>query len=283
MTRPEPANRTQYWSDTTTPGVSLLHADFRTMNFRPHSHDAYVAVVTEIGGSVIRSRGDEFEVQDRLLMIFNPDEPHEGWLGGSGRWRYRSLYISKSATDLVAESLGLDRIPRFLSNGIADQELCSAFLDMHRVLETGEDPGHTRESFLNAFCTLFRRHGDLRRPQADVPADSTLLSRAVAQMEERYSEKLLLDDLAAEIGLTAFQLIALFKRCTGLTPHAYLVQIRLRAACRMLREGTSIAETSFATGFYDQAAMTNQFRKTFAITPLQYTRAWARSHHTVRN
>jgi AraC-like DNA-binding protein len=277
MSRPEPANRTTYWSNQATPGVSLLRADFRTMNFRPHSHDAYVVAVTETGGSVIRSRGDEFEVKDNLLMVFNPDEPHEGWLGGSERWRYRSLYISKSATDLVAASLGIERIPRFLTNGVADKDLCGEFLRMHQVLQADEDPSLLRESFLNAFCTLFRRHGDHRKSPEDMPADQTLLARAISLMEARYAEKLLLDELSAEIGLTSFQLIVLFKRCTGLTPHTYLIQVRLRTACRLLREGTSIAETSFASGFYDQAAMTNQFRRTFAITPMQYARAWAQS------
>jgi AraC-like DNA-binding protein len=42
----------------------------------------------------------------------------------------------------------------------------------------------------------------------------------------------------------------------------------------MLRQGTAIAETSVATGFFDQSAMTNQFRRYFAITPMQYLAAW---------
>jgi AraC-like DNA-binding protein len=274
MARDGSPNQTHYWSSRATPGVSLLHADFKTMNFRPHTHDSYVIAVTEVGGSVIRSRGDEFEVSDQLLMVFNPDEPHEGWLGTSDRWRYRSLYVSKSATDLIAECLELDRIPRFNSNGFADRQLCRAFLTMHRLLGSKSDAGKLRESFLDSFCALFERHSDKRNSRDRLRADHALLKKAIAIMEDNYGDKLLLDDLGAAVDLTPFQLITLYKRCTGLTPHSYLVQIRLRNACRMLRRGVSIAEASFASGFYDQAAMTNQFKRTFAITPMQYALAW---------
>jgi AraC-like DNA-binding protein len=274
MPRADLTNSTHYWSDRVTPGLSLLCADFKSMNFRPHSHDAYVIAVTESGGSVIRSRGEEFEVGGHLLMVFTPDEPHEGWLGGSSRWRYRSLYASKSATDLVAQSLNLDRPPRFINNGVANPELTRKFLRMHRELEAGTDSFLLRESFLEAFCMLFQSHGEIGSRASEDLNDKILLRRAIAIIEERYSEKLLLDDLGAGAGLTSFQLIALFKRGTGLTPHTYLVQVRLRAACRMLRRGTSIAETSVATGFFDQSAMTNQFKRYFAITPMQYWVAW---------
>jgi len=45
------------------------------------------------------------------------------------------------------------------------------------------------------------------------------------------------------------QLIGLFKRTTGLTPHAYLTQIRLGIACRHLRRGLPIAEVAAVAGF----------------------------------
>ena len=35
--------------------------------------------------------------------------------------------------------------------------------------------------------------------------------------------------MGRRVGLTPFQLIGLFKRGTGLTPHAYLTQLRLQA------------------------------------------------------
>jgi AraC-like DNA-binding protein len=68
-------------------------------------------------------------------------------------------------------------------------------------------------------------------------------------------------------------LIGLFKRCLGLTPHAYLTQVRLGRACHYLRRGMPIAHVAAATGFYDQSALTRQFKRCYGITPLQFAKA----------
>jgi AraC-like DNA-binding protein len=95
-------------------------------------------------------------------------------------------------------------------------------------------------------------------------------------MQARHDEELRLDDLAGAVGLTTFQLIGLFKRTTGLTPHSCLTQIRLNAACRRLRRGSSIAEAAALSGFYDQSALTRHFKRCYAITPRQFASAASR-------
>ncbi|HKF72799.1 MAG TPA: helix-turn-helix transcriptional regulator, partial [Stellaceae bacterium] len=66
-----------------------------------------------------------------------------------------------------------------------------------------------------------------------------------------------------------------FRRTTGLTPHAYLMQVRLGAACRGLRRGLPIADVAAASGFYDQSALTRHFKRCYGITPRQFARAAA--------
>ena len=92
-------------------------------------------------------------------------------------------------------------------------------------------------------------------------------------VRERCAEHLTLADLAAAAGTTQFQLIGLFRRGTGLTPHAYLTQVRLGEACRLLRRGVPIADAAIAAGFYDQSALTRHFKRCYGMTPLQYVHA----------
>jgi AraC-like DNA-binding protein len=86
-------------------------------------------------------------------------------------------------------------------------------------------------------------------------------------------ENLGLGELAEVAGLTKFQLIGLFKRTVGLTPHAYLIQIRLNAACRLLRRGFPLAESALAAGFCDQSALSRHFKRCYGITPAQFASA----------
>ena len=273
MARTDLRNRTQYWWDRHVPGLSLLQADFTTHQYPPHSHEAFVIAVTETGGSVIKSRGQVEEAHASRLFVFNPAEPHAGWMGRSRRWRYRSLYLERAAIAELAHGLGIEEVPYFTRNLFADADLVEGFLALHRGLEAGRDVFRERELLVGTFGTLFRRHGSGGGRIAPAPGDSARFRKAVALMAARHGEPLRLEAVAAEVDLSVFQLIGLFKRMAGLTPHAYLIQLRLDAACRDLRRGQPPAEVAASAGFYDQSALNRNFKRIYGITPLQFARA----------
>jgi AraC-like DNA-binding protein len=273
MARIDPRNVAQYWWDRHTSGLSLLRADFTTHEYPPHSHDAFVVAVTETGGSVIKSRGRVEQAHESTLFVFNPAEPHAGWMGRSHRWLYRSLYLTRPAIDAVARGLGIEQVPYFTRNMFGDADLIAGFLALHRALENGRDVFRERQLLIDTFGVLFKRHGSGGGCIEPAPRDRALLDRAMALMAARYDEALRLEELAGAVGLTTFQLIGLFKRTIGLTPHSYLTQIRLNAACRRLRQGRPIAETASLAGFYDQSALTKHFKRCYGITPRQFASA----------
>jgi AraC-like DNA-binding protein len=275
VARIDPRNSTQYWWDRHLPGLSLLCADFTSHDYPPHTHDALVVAVTEQGGSAVKSRGQVEEANAGTLFVFNPAEPHAGWMGRSERWQYRGLYLTRAALDRVADGLGLPEVPYFLRNTFADRDLIAAFHAMHCALEEGRDVFLERELLVESFGALFQRHGSGGRRIDDAPRDRALLARVRERMRADYSMDLRLEDLAGSVGLTTFQLIGLFKRTVGLTPHAYLTQVRLAMACRALRHRGVPAEVATAVGFYDQSALNKHFKRCYGITPLQFARAAA--------
>ena len=275
MARRDLRNFTQYWWDRHLPGLSLLCADFTTHEYPPHTHDALVVAVTERGGSVIRSRGRVDEAHPSTLFVFNPAEPHAGWMGWSKHWRYRSMYLTQAALDQVAKGLGVESVPYFTRNLFCDADLIEGFQAVHRALEEERDLFYERELLIGSFGELFRRHGSGRDRIKAAPRDRVLFARAAERMRAEYDTELRLEDLAQYVGLTTFQLIGLFKRTVGLTPHAYLTQIRLGMACRHLRRSLALAEVATAVGFYDQSALNKHFKRCYGITPLQFARAAA--------
>ena len=275
MARHDPHNRTVYWNDRHIPGLSLMCADFTTHSYPPHVHEAFVVAVTEDGGAEVKSRGQVGQAHAACLFAFNPAEPHSGWMGASPRWRYRGFYLPQRAIHALAAGLGIERIPYFTRNDFADPDLIAAFLSLHRRLQADDDPLEGREALLSAFGMLFDRHGSGGERAEAAPADRVLFERIRREMTERAAEPLTLDQLGLRFGLTEFQLIGLFNRVAGITPHAYLTQIRLNAACRMLKQQKAIADVALASGFYDQSALTKHFKRCYGITPLQFAKAAA--------
>lgn len=273
MPRSDPHNVTRFWVDPALPGLSLMRAEFTTHEFPQHVHEAFVVAVTERGGSVVKSRGTIEQASHGALFAFNPGEPHAGWMGRSTSWTYRSFYLAKPAMERLAVALDIAHLPCFTRNMFTDPDLIADFLAIHAAHDRARQPDSQRDELMSAFGRLFIRHGSGGSRIAGPPADDELLRRAVEIMRQRYTEPLQLRDVASALQLTTFQLIGLFKRRLGLTPHAYLTQMRLNAACRLLKRAWAPAEAAAASGFYDQSAMCKHFKRCYAITPAQFARA----------
>ncbi len=273
MARRDTGNRTTYWQSRRIPGMSLLRADFTAHDYGPHTHDAFVIAFTEAGGAEISSRGIAEKVGPSTLFVSNPEERQSARMGENERWLYRAFYLTRPAIDSVVHRLGIEAAPYFMQNMLNDIEVIDRFGRLHRALEAERDDLCADELVVDAFGTLFQRYGSGGSCPERAPQSRAILGRVVELMQTRYSENLSLDDLARFAGLTGFQLIGLFKRTVGLTPHAYLIHLRLNAACRHLKRGYPLAESALAAGFCDQSALTKHFRRCYGITPLQFAAA----------
>ncbi|WP_255542305.1 helix-turn-helix domain-containing protein [Azospirillum sp. INR13] len=79
-----------------------------------------------------------------------------------------------------------------------------------------------------------------------------------------------LDELSAAAGVDRFRLNRAFRAAFGLSPHAYLVRLRLRAARRRLADGEAPALVAAEVGFADQSHLGRWFRRAYGMTPAAY-------------
>jgi AraC-like DNA-binding protein len=63
-----------------------------------------------------------------------------------------------------------------------------------------------------------------------------------------------------------------FRAETGLPPHAYLNQVRVRQARALLASGMAPAQVAATTGFADQAHLTRHFKRVVGVPPGAYQR-----------
>ncbi|HEY8575271.1 MAG TPA: AraC family transcriptional regulator [Devosia sp.] len=87
-------------------------------------------------------------------------------------------------------------------------------------------------------------------------------------------ETVLLQDLAALVGLSPSYFNAAFKASTGLTPHQWQMRSRINwVKDRLIEQNASLSAIANAAGFADQAHMTRVFKRSSGQTPA----AWLRS------
>jgi AraC family transcriptional regulator len=73
--------------------------------------------------------------------------------------------------------------------------------------------------------------------------------------------------LAAIAGRSPFHFIRVFTRSVGVTPHRYVVRLRLQRAIELVRDGQSgLAEIAAATGFADQSHLSRWVRRVHGVS-----------------
>src|SRR5437773_5130952 len=88
MARRDTGNRTTYWQNKVIAGMRLLRADFISIQFSPHTHDAFVIAVTEAGRRRNLQPGHRGEGRHRDLVRL---QSGRGPIGTDGRWRAVAL------------------------------------------------------------------------------------------------------------------------------------------------------------------------------------------------
>jgi len=127
---------------------------------------------------------------------------------------------------------------------------------------------------------LLREHINVRRSDEMELSRAGLvdrrLRRAVEFMHDNCGRELSLSEIAAAAYLSEFHFARLFKKITGLTPHAYLAGLRIERARRLLAESDmAIVEVGAMVGYASQSHFTKVFREATGMTPRAFRQALA--------
>ena len=94
---------------------------------------------------------------------------------------------------------------------------------------------------------------------------------AVNHIQAHFSERVSIEELASQIGISRGYLTRLVKDITGMSPKQYLINVRMVAAADYLKEGAmSIGEIAEACGYEDPLALSKAFRRHYGISPTEY-------------
>ena len=89
-------------------------------------------------------------------------------------------------------------------------------------------------------------------------------------LHERSDETIRITDLARELGVHPTHAVRAFRSHFGMTPGEYLRRIRVERACRLLRDGMSIADAAVSAGFAHQAHFSRLLKRYERVTPRQW-------------
>jgi len=228
-----------------------------------HEHElAYVTIV--LYGEYLEGDHGKLDELRPFTAVFNPvGVAHSTVIGPAGAVFFTITFSTENLREL---GLGLPTETSFdrgagtlLWPGL---RLFSAFKNQSAeslILE-----GHMFE-LLGAIAQLDR---------SSEKAPPRWLSRVKDRLQEEFSKRLRMRDLAREAGVHPVHLARAFRRFENRTPGEYQQQLQLRAACELLRNPEwPLATIAAECGFADQSHFTRVFRRMAATTPLRFRQA----------
>ncbi|MFI6172313.1 helix-turn-helix domain-containing protein [Nocardia sp. NPDC051052] len=164
-------------------------------------------------------------------------------LGGAGP-DFEALSDALNAGDPVVEQV-MRAMPAAVSTDDTYAESAAAFLATH-LLTKGKH-----------HCLPGPEHAAVRA--------------GIALMRDRLAEPLTLADIAAEVHLSVYHFIRVFRAETGETPHRYLSRLRIERARRLLSSSTlTVEQIAERCGFASPGALSSAFVGQVGVRPSVY-------------
>jgi AraC-like DNA-binding protein len=249
--------------------------------FPRHSHDCFGVGVIACGGHRSASGRGVVEARANDAITVNPGEVHDGSpLDERGR-AWRMLYFEPLLFGSVAGELNGAgaREVELTQPVVRDPLLKKLFERLFAVsvavsVDTHFAPDELmlEEALLALLGYLARRHACVQARSQGIGAPGPI-GRAKARIDDDPVSSVTLAELAADAGMSRFQLLRGFASEVGLPPHAYRMQRRVAVARRFIAGGLPLADAAAAAGFADQSHMTRAFVSFLGVTPGDYALA----------
>ena len=112
------------------------------------------------------------------------------------------------------------------------------------------------------------------RPRAQRALDPQLelVRRVCSLLNSSETESVKLNELAAQVGVSAFHLQRTFKRVMGISPRQYLTARRFGNFKQLVREGESVTNALYDSGFNSSSRVYEQAAEELGMTPATYGR-----------
>ena len=246
----------------------------------PHLHREFEVNLILDGSVEILSQGREYHAETGDFFVFDPYQPHE--------------LRAREGTVLI---LSIQISPAFFSDYFPQMESVRFGTE---IFHRAASPRHQQlyRQLLELTCcycqkapfyeldcagninALFRALLDVSAftvvSEAERPAQRARQERVrylAERIEGGFSEKLLLGDLAKELGVDLYYLSHFFREHFGLSFQEYLAKLRCEKARReLLLTDRSLLDISLSCGFSSPTYFQRAFQKQYGATPREYRR-----------
>ena len=257
--------------------AGTFYARERFVTERSHK-DADLVFYTLGGAGIIEQEGQSVTLGQNQALLMDCRTPQR-YVTDPVRhhWYHLWAHVNGAGADAISQAMGLPKL----------QPVSLPLADVKPIFETifenmkkeGYIESLTTSLAVDRLLTSIALAPDSRGSFVEFDA----VSVARRYMEEHYAEDLHVDDVAREAAISTSQLIRLFKRQLGTTPHSYLLRYRITQAKELLAETTiPVATIARQVGFASESNFSYRFGEMCGQSPSAYRAGAPRLYREVQ-
>lgn len=250
-------------------GVTLMKAHFTAHAFERHSHETYAVGVTASGVQTFHCGGSLHASLRGDVILFNPDEAHDGQRGSQEGFGYAMLYVSPQVmADCRDKAAGTDTASYFTRPVVQDATMGLALTQAIEAVGQRQESLRAQELTRSVLTRLLQRHGERRQARgAAQAAGAARMGWVRDYLCAHFDQDITVDHLAREAGLSRVHLTRAFAQHFGVPPHVYLNAVRVRQARIAMLRGDPLSDVAAACGFADQSHFSRRFKGSTGLAP----------------
>jgi AraC-like DNA-binding protein len=252
--------------------LELLHFPCVRDGYHKHMHEEYSVCFLHQGNVQTSYRGGTHISSVYSLTVMNPAELHAGRIEKDEVASYFSLYpTAEMMKQTVRDCFDTETLPYFGDPIVLDKRLVRKLQGFLRSVRSGSLELETH--YLSFLAELIRGYADSKFFSPTTKDEPKVVKEIKDYFHANLGRDVSLGELANIVHLNRSYLTRIFKKATGLPPHAYFLQLKLGEAKRRLVRGETISQVALETGFADQSHFSRAFKTAFGLTPAQYAKA----------
>jgi AraC family transcriptional regulator of arabinose operon len=219
-------------------------------------------------GVYISERYGTHEVLAGDCMVQFPEDPCVYYPYGAWTTRWVT-WNGPEARQLEKLGFLAKTTPVFRDTGMS---ISRAYNQLLPIMQRGDPAAALRRKALVLQMVVALQ--DTQQQLAGEPQGHPRIEQALALLHDRFNRDIPIPELAREVGLSPTHFRRQFLAYTGRTPVAYIRDLRMAEAQRLLREGMPIKQVADAVGYQDPFYFMRVFRTTVGSPPGSFARTF---------
>jgi len=239
-----------------------------------HSEDFHVIIPSAPPpDTYVNGRLERFT--SRKIIVFNPGDTILSTGQGVER-EYISLLIREEIIKRIAGEMGLSDDIRFMNlQNPYSGELLAAIGAFCREVEREDSFPMMLDCLVVQIITLLLRYFKTNRhlSRDTAPIVDKSIDLAAEFMQAFYNSNITIEDICEEVDLSPFHFIRSFKQKYGVSPHQYLMQLRISKAQEILATRRySVSEAAMLCGFVSLSHFSSTFKRLTGMSPIAFAK-----------